>query len=163
MIRIAGRGGRIVNVAAAAVSLLAASFALGGCAVVRNALGTHDSACFRALPVADGAVREAGRFAGLKYTTVGDLEDALRRAPGGVVVAPPGALDVSRGTGVCVVAFLAPHGPFQEGAVLDGWAPTGTTEGHFAIVVVRQSDLRVLATVVIEHEPIGFVRTFPRL
>lgn len=147
--------------AVAGAVAIAVAGALGGCTIVRNSLGTHDSACFKALPAADGAVHSAGHFSGLRYTTIGDLESAVRHTPGGGGGAPPpGGLELPRRTGVCVVAY---NGHFQTGAVLDGWSPTGVHAGHFAIVLVRQSDLKVLATVVMEHEPLRFIRTFPRL
>jgi hypothetical protein len=154
--------GIVMSRACAGIAMVVAVAAgVGGCAVARNGLGTHDSACFKSLPAAHDAVHAEGHFAGMRYTTLGDLETALARAPGGVAVASPDRLaDVPRRTGVCVVSY---HGLYHPGAVLDGWSPIGVHAGHIAIVIVRQSDLHVLATVVIEHEPLGFTRTFPRL
>jgi hypothetical protein len=144
-----------------AAVMIAVVAGLGGCAVARNGLGNHDSACFKALPAAHQAVHSRGHFAGLHYTTLGDVETALEHSPGGVTVIAPDRLgDLSRRTGVCVVSY---HGKFDTGAVLDGWSPIGVHSGRIAVVIVRQSDLHLLSTVVIEHEPIGFTRTFPRL
>lgn len=157
------RRDRLAALIVAGVALLGVTGGLGACTIVRNGLGTRVSVCFKSLPAANTAVHAAGRFAGMRYTTIGDLEDYLRHSPGGVVVAPPGALQLPRRTGVCVVAFHAYHGRFAAGAVLDGWAPTGNADGRYAMVIVRQSDLHVLATAVTEHEPAGFVRIYPRL
>ena len=61
----------------------------------------------------------------------------------------------------CLVAF---KGHFTASTVERGWAPEGGV-GRIAIVVVRQRDSSLLATVVLTHIPrqLIFAHVFPSL
>ena len=76
------------------------------------------------------------------------------------VVVPIALKDASR-VATCLVAFT---GRFTTSNVEKGWSPTGTA-GRIAIVVVRQHNLELLATVVLGRVPprLVFARVFPRL
>jgi hypothetical protein len=137
------------------VAVVTVTGLLGGCTAARNGLGTHDSACFRVYPEAVAAVHGHGRFAGERYLPPRALIIELHD------VAVPDALqDVSR-VATCLVAFT---GRFTASDVEQGWAPIGS-EGRIAIVIVRQRDLVLLATVVLNRIPprLVFAHVFPRL
>jgi hypothetical protein len=136
-----------------AVAALAAS--LGGCTASRNALGTHDSACFRVYPEAISAVHRHGRFAGERYLPPRALIIELHN------VQVPDALQDAARVATCLVAF---RGRFTAWNVERGWAPSGTA-GQIAIVVIRQRDLVLVATVVLGRIPprLVFAHVFPRL
>ena len=139
----------------ASVAVVAVTGLLGGCTAARNGLGTHDSACFRVYPEAVAAVHGHGRFAGERYLPPRALIIELHD------VAVPDALqDVSR-VATCLVAFT---GRFTASDVEQGWAPIGSA-GRIAIVIVRQRDLVLLATVVLNRIPprLVFAHVFPRL
>jgi hypothetical protein len=76
------------------------------------------------------------------------------------VVVPDALADASR-VATCLVAFT---GHFTASSVERGWAPNGGS-GRIAIVVVRQSNSVLLATVVLSHIPrrLVFAHVFPRL
>ena len=128
---------------------------LGGCTAARNGLGTRDSACFRVYPAATAAVHGHGRFAGERYLPPRALIISLHD-----VVVPEALQDASR-VATCLVAFT---GRFTTSNVERGWAPSGSA-GRIAIVVVRQRDLVLLATVVLGRIPprLIFAHVFPRL
>jgi hypothetical protein len=128
---------------------------LGGCAASRNSLGTHQSACFRVLPEALAAVHDHGHFSGEQYLAPRELIlDVHNRNV-------PKSLSSAAKVATCLVAFT---GHFQVSLVKRGWAPQGPS-GKYAIVVVRQRDLVLLATVVLRRIPrrLIFGHVFPRL
>jgi len=137
------------------VAIVTVTGLLGGCTAARNGLGTRDSACFRVYPEAVAAVHGHGRFAGERYlpprSLIIDLHD---------VVVPDTLQDAAR-VATCLVAF---EGHFTTSNVKLGWSPSGLT-GRTAVVVIRQRDLVLLATVVLGHIPrsLVFARVFPRL
>ena len=128
---------------------------LSGCATPRNGLSTHNSLCFRVYPEAMAAVHDRGRFAGERYLPPRALIIELHH----VVV--PNALKHASKEATCLVAFT---GHFTDSNVERGWAPSGG-KGRIAIVVVRQRDLVVLATVVLGRVPprLVFAHVFPKL
>jgi hypothetical protein len=73
---------------------------------------------------------------------------------------PDSIADASR-VATCLVAFT---GHFKASSVKRGWGPMGE-EGRIAIVIVRQRDLVLLATVVLGRIPprLIFAHVFPRL
>ncbi|MGD0984012.1 MAG: hypothetical protein ABSA65_09380 [Acidimicrobiales bacterium] len=137
------------------VAVVTVTALLGGCATARNGLGTRVSACFRVYPEAVAAVHGHGRFAGERYLPPRALIIELH----GVVV--PDALQDASRVATCLVAFT---GRFTTSDVEQGWAPMGSP-GRIAIVIVRQRDLVLLATVVLNRIPphLVFARVFPRL
>jgi hypothetical protein len=101
------------------------------------------------------AVHGHGRFAGERYLPPRALIIELHN-----VVVPDALQDASR-VATCLVAFT---GRFTTSNVERGWAPSGSA-GRIAIVVVRQRDLVLLATVVLGRIPprLVFASVFPRL
>ncbi|MGA3353306.1 MAG: hypothetical protein ABSD85_09000 [Acidimicrobiales bacterium] len=140
---------------AALAAVLALAGLLSGCTASRNALGTHDSACFRVLPEALAAVHHHGHFEGERYLPPRALILDLHW------VAVPKALEVPPRVATCLVAFT---GHFTASGVERGWSPTGK-KGRYAIVIVRQRSLVLLATVVLVRIPpkLIFGHVFPRL
>ena len=128
---------------------------LGGCTATRNGLGTHDSACFRVLPEALAAVHRHGHLAGERYLPPRALILNLPKT-----TVPDSLADASK-VATCLVAFT---GHFKASSVERGWAPSGRA-GRIAIVIVRQHDLVLLATVVLVRIPhrLVFAHIFPRL
>lgn len=136
-------------------AILALAGTVSGCTASRNDLGTHDSACFRVLPEALAAVHDRGHLAGERYLPPRELIVSLSH-----VVVPDALVDASK-VATCLVAF---RGNFTSSNVEKPWAPTGDT-GRIAIVIVRQRDLMLLATVVLGRIPprLVFAHVFPRL
>jgi len=128
---------------------------LAGCTASRNGLGTHDSVCFRVIPKAVAAVEGHGHFAGVRYLPPRTL---FLDMPG--VSEPDSLSDVAR-VATCLVAF---KGHFTVATVKRGWAPQGGA-GRIAIVIVRQRDSALLATVILVRVParLVFAHVFPKL
>ena len=143
-----------VKLAALAV-VMAVCALLGGCTASRNGLGTHDNVCFRVYPEALAAVHDHARLVGERYLPPRAL---IVQMPG---VAVPDALTDASRVATCLVAFT---GHFMASEVRRGWAPRGRS-GRIAIVVIRQRDLVVLSTVVLNRIPphLVFARVFPKL
>ncbi|HLX87960.1 MAG TPA: hypothetical protein VKR22_05850 [Acidimicrobiales bacterium] len=139
--RRAGLAGR-----AGLAALAVASVALSGCVSPRNALGTTSSQCYRAVPVASEAVHDRGRLAGVRLVGQKELDrhprmiDLLTSRVGGQVHQ------------VCVISF---HGQFRLDGVERpaGPAPSGGS-GPVAVVVVSVPQNRLVATFVVEREPL---------
>jgi len=122
---------------------------LSGCAAPRNTLGTNSSPCFRALALAEDAVHDRGAFAGVRliaYSTLAKqhprLEAALR------------ARSSTRLHNVCLVSYRGTFRPSQVKRPAGKAPPSGV--GHFAIVVVSTPQNQLLATFVLEKEPVRF-------
>ena len=128
------------------VAVMTVTGLLGGCTAARNGLGTHDSACFRVYPEAVAAVHRHGHFAGERYLAPRALIIGLHD-----VVVPDAVQDASR-VATCLVAFT---GRFTVTDVAQGWAPFASA-GPIAIVIVRQQDLVLLATVVLDGSRPGW-------
>jgi hypothetical protein len=154
--RLRARRARVLGRVFASLAIVVASAgAIGGCTASRNELGNHDNACFRVLPEALAAVHHRGDFAGERYLAPRALIVQLHN-----VVVPDALADASK-VATCLVAFT---GRFSVSDVKRGWSPTGSS-GRIAIVVVRQRDLVLLATVVLGRIPprLVFAHVFPRL
>jgi hypothetical protein len=138
----AGTGRRL---AAAAAALVVGAAALGGCASVRNELGTPDSLCYIALPKAVSAVHHHGHLFGVRLVTVASLEHraprlyrAARQAPGKKVGQ------------VCLVAF---SGTFLAGHVEH---PVGRSSGRLAVVELGYPSKHLFATLLVRRFPLPF-------
>lgn len=141
--------------------VLVAGVVVGGCTSARNDLGPHQSSCFRVLPAAEKAVAGRGRLAGVKYLSADAFLASLRSLRHYSAVKLPPALESAARSSVCLVAY---QGEFTTADVKDGWSPRrGTSSGAFAIVVVRQSDDELLATVILRRAPLRLARVFPSL
>jgi hypothetical protein len=149
-----GRPARRALPSLLALSLLLAGTA--GCTAARNLLGTRISPCFRVLPAAQSAVGERPNggpepiFIGIQWLSANSLVRAVKKVPG-ASAPPPAPLVNEHHRGVCAVAF---RGAVSPSGSIEPWVPAPVA-GKFAIAVVRQSDSRVLATVVLARLPPG--------
>ncbi|HVA02831.1 MAG TPA: hypothetical protein VMU64_03710 [Acidimicrobiales bacterium] len=119
-----------------------------GCTAARNTLGTNSSPCFHALALAADAVHDQGVFAGVRLVSDASLAkhgrmEALIRARSSTPL-----------HSLCLVAY---RGTFRLSQVLHpaGRMPSSGV-GHFAIVVVSTPQNKLLATFVLEKEPVRF-------
>jgi hypothetical protein len=133
---------RRLGLALSATALLAVLAT--GCTSVRSSLGTSDSSCFRAIPVANTAVHSRGRFVGAHLFTESKLHST---APKLVSALTADGLTVHT---VCVVAF---EGTFSATGVSH---PLGRSTGKLAVVVASSPANKVLATVIFGKAPLHF-------
>jgi hypothetical protein len=124
------------------------SVALAGCTTARNTLGTNASACFEALPVAEDAVHDNGRLAGVHLESLTDAGAELHLRRDLAVRAGPAVHDV------CVVSYRGVYGAGQVQRPL-GTLPAGGI-GHYAIILVSKPQNKLLATVLRLTQPIRF-------
>jgi len=126
------------------VSCVLAAGALAGCTSVRSDLGTSDSSCYIALPVAARAVGPHGRLIGVHLVTLGALR---RRAPEifDALTGQPAA-----DQRVCLVAFA---GSFTSGSVSK---PLGLPSGTTAVVVSKIPSNALIGTVIIHGASLRF-------
>lgn len=128
----------MVGAAVAVVSALAA------CTTARNSLGTTNSSCYEALPLAASAVHHRGILLGVRLADVSSLRTTRR-----VHLAA-----ISEGTSVRRVCLVAYRGHFEGSAVVK---PIGRPRrGPLAIVVLEFPHVKLLGTVVIRHVPVRF-------
>jgi hypothetical protein len=121
---------------------------LSGCTAARDTLGTNSSPCFHALAKAADAVHDKGVFSGVRLvsdTTLAKLhrvESVLKQRSSTPL------------HNVCLVAY---RGDFRLSQVSRpaGKGPASGV-GHFAIVVVSTPQNDLLATFVLEKEPVRF-------
>lgn len=137
-----GRPRRRAVVAAATV-VLAAS--LSGCTAARNVLGTSDSSCFVALPVAAAAVHGHGRQLGVRLVNVSSLHRGAT-SPLGRLIHSSG----NRESRVCLVAFA---GKFTSSSVAK---PAGRPSAQVAVVVIGYPDRTLLGTLLTRLTPLHF-------
>jgi hypothetical protein len=134
-------------VAALAAAWLGAA-TLAGCTSARNTLGTNSSLCYRALAVARDAVHNKGQFAGVRLVKVSALTHYphLRSELTARSGTPP--------RDVCLVSY---RGRFRLDQVdrPAGSVPAGGV-GRFAVVAVSVPRNALMATVVLEREPVRF-------
>jgi predicted small secreted protein len=134
------------------LALLLAGTSLASCTAARNGLGTDVSQCFRVLPAARAAAGTSSKFDGVRSLQAGALLRAVSAASDqGRPPAPPARLAAVAHASSCLVAF---RGTFRLAGVTHGWAPA---PGPYlnAIVVVRQSNGDLVATVLFRRLPRG--------
>jgi hypothetical protein len=124
------------------------SLALAGCTSARDTLGTNASACFEALAVAEDAVHDNGRLAGVHLVSFADVGTELHLARELAARAGPSVHDV------CVVSY---HGTYGAGQVQGplGPLPAGGI-GHYAIILVSKPQNKLLGTVIRLTQPLRF-------
>lgn len=140
-----GRLGSLI--AAAAVTL--GTVGLSGCAAPRDTLGTNSSPCFRALALAEDAVHDRGAFAGVRLVGYSTLVKQHPRLEAALT-----ARSSTRLRNVCLVSYRGTFRPSQVSRPAGKAPPSGV--GHFAIVVVSTPQNQLLATFVLEKEPVRF-------
>ncbi len=121
---------------------------LSGCTAARDTLGTDSSPCFHALAIGADAVHDRGVFKGVRLLSVNKvakdhrLETVLKER------------STTRLHNVCLMAYNGSYRPSQVRRFA-GKAPDSGV-GHFAIVAVSTPQNVLLATFVLEKEPVRF-------
>jgi hypothetical protein len=124
------------------------SLSFTACTAARNTLGTNSSPCFRSLALAEDAVHERGIFTGVRLVAA----SSLARIHGVEVVLSQRSH--TRLHNLCLVSY---RGTFRPDQVKQGAGPVPPAgEGHFAIVVISTPQNVLLATFVLEKEPVRF-------
>ena len=121
---------------------------LSACTAARDTLGTNSSPCFRALALAKHAVHDRGTFTGVRLVKV----SGLRTLPH--LQATLEQRSSTRLHNVCLVSYRGTYTPDQVERPAGKTPPAGT--GHIAIVVVSTPQNLLLATFVLQHEPVRF-------
>ena len=124
------------------------SLTVAGCTSARDTLGTNSSPCFKALALSADAVHDRGKFAGVRLLSASTIkkiprvDDVLSRRSS------------TRLHNVCAVAYSGTFRPSQVKRPAGRVPASGV--GHFAIVVVSTPQNVLLATFVLEKEPVRF-------
>jgi hypothetical protein len=137
------KGRRVIVVAGVAVAAVLAT----GCTTARNDLGTSDSSCYRALPVATKAVGGHGRLLSVQRSSMAALRHQAPHLLADVRIAEPSS------QAVCVIAF---QGQFTSTSVSD---PHGRSSGREAVVVTTTPSVHLLGTFVSSHSPFRLGRS----
>jgi hypothetical protein len=137
-------GRRAWRIGAVALAVLG-SVALTACTSVRNDLGTSDSGCYVALPVATAAVGHQGHLRGVRLVEVSSLRGHASRLYRAATSVPGPKIEH-----VCLVAYT---GHFDADAVTQ---PIGQPQGVLAVVEIEYPDNRLVATLLIAHPPLSF-------
>jgi hypothetical protein len=121
---------------------------LAGCTAARDTLGTNSSPCFRALALAADAVHDRGVFTGVRlvsdstFAKVHGIEAIIERR------------SATRLHNVCLVSYKGDYRATQVRRFAGKIPISGV--GHFAIVVVSTPQNVLLATFVLQKEPVRF-------
>ena len=142
----AGRMGAIAVVALGMLSLSA-------CTAARDTLGTNSSPCFRALALAADAVHDRGVFTGVRLVSVSSLAK-LHHVDLHHVEQMLSQRSSTRLHNLCLVSYRGTFRPDQVKQPAGPLPPSGV--GHFAVVVVSNPQNVVLATFVLQKEPVRF-------
>jgi hypothetical protein len=137
-------GRRAWRIGAVALAVLA-SVVLTACTSVRDDLGTSDSGCYVALPVATAAVGHQGHLRGVRLVDVSALRGHASRLYRAATSVPGPKIEH-----VCLVAYT---GHFDADTVTQ---PIGQPQGVLAVVEVEYPDNRLVATLLIAHPPLSF-------
>jgi hypothetical protein len=128
---------------------LVVGVALAGCTTPKSALGVSSlSPCFRTLPAAHQAVREKGKFLGVRYLTVAQINADLKhtRQLSDALRSPL----ASAKSAVCAVGY---EGEFSASAVEKPWPP-GRGSGKDALVLVNVKSNKVFGTILLSRPPL---------
>ena len=142
-----GRPGWFRRVGVVAAIALGSSW-LSGCTAARDTLGTNSSPCFHALALAADAVHDRGVFTGVRLVSDTTLAK-LHRVE--AVIKHRSSTPLHN---VCLVAYRGSYRPSQVQRVAGKVPASGV--GHFAVVVVSTPQNDLLATFVLEKEPVRF-------
>jgi hypothetical protein len=142
--RAVSRARRLGAMAAVALGTLS----LTGCTAARDTLGTNSSPCFRALALAADAVHDRGAFTGVRLVSASSLAKLQR------VDKVLSQRSRTRLRNLCLVSYRGTFRPDQVKEPAGPIPPSG--EGHFAVVVVSTPQNVVLATFVLQKEPVRF-------
>jgi hypothetical protein len=125
-------------------ALALGGLSIGGCAAVRNELGTASSGCYVDLALATHAVHHRGHLRGVRLVTVASL------APHAPLLFDAAEVNGKRLAQVCLVAF---GGRFTSAGVE---RPIGEQAGHLAVVELGYPHRRLLATLLVARPPLSF-------
>lgn len=134
-----------------AAGVFAASLGLGGCTAEKDVLGSKESVCFSAIPLARSLVGKKAIFAGVRYLGPLSLVRSIERAQHRRVAPPVGMREMGHHA-ACLVAY---RGTLSPRVLTTGWRP-GAGPYRFAIIVIRLRDHRLLAEVLLHRPPLGF-------
>jgi hypothetical protein len=140
-------GGRLRLVLVGA-ALALGTVGAGGCTSARNTLGTNSSPCFRALALAADAVHDRGTFAGVRLAPASTLAKFHHL---NLVLTERSTTPLHN---VCLVSYRGMFRLSEVSKPAGRVPPSG--QGHFAIVVVSTPQNRLLATFVLERQPLRF-------
>ncbi len=135
----------------AALICVASASGLSGCTSVRNGLGTRDGICFSALPAARELAGSEATFAGVRYLPPESLVASVDRVTHRHITLPPSLERVSRQP-ECIVAF---SGATSVRLLPTTWRPEEGAD-KYTVIVVRQSDDRVLGVAAFPGPPLRF-------
>jgi len=136
------------------LSVLALCVVCSSCTSPRNTLGSSVSPCFRALGVAEQAIKHRGHFDGVQEVSRDALRRALSRNRPKAILLPPDV--ANKMSPLCVVLY---KGRFSASRVEYPWPP-GVLVGRFAIIAVSLQKDRVQATILVERVPLHFGHLF---
>lgn len=140
---------------AVVMALLVLAVAAGGCTSVRNGLGRRESICFASLPAARQVVGKEATFAGVRYLSpVAVRKDLLRIEHH--LTPLPAALSRLDHKAMCLVAY---RGRFRRDIDSLVWRPRPGPYG-FAIVVVRQTNQKVLGVLLLRRVAVRFAKLY---
>ena len=133
---------------ATVVAVVAGGAVLGACTSPRNALGTTANQCYQALPVAADAVHERGSLQGVMIIDARKLSPTSRLRS---------VLAVQANSPVRTVCAFSYRGVYRTDQVERplGRGPAGST-GTYAVVMVSSPQNQLLATFVLDHQPLRF-------
>jgi hypothetical protein len=118
------------------------------CTAARDTLGTNSSPCFRALALAEDAVHDRGVFTGVRLVSALSLAKLPR------VDKVLAQRSRTRLHNLCLVSYRGTFRPDQVKQPAGPVPPSG--QGHFAVVVITNPQNVLLATFVLEKEPVRF-------
>lgn len=124
--------------------LVLGALGLGGCASVRNDLGTVSSGCYVDLALASHAVHHHGRLRGVRLVPVASLR------PHEPLLFDAAEVRRKRLGQVCLVAF---GGQFHSDLVDH---PIGEPTGKLAVVELGYPNRKLLATLIVTRPPLAF-------
>lgn len=145
-----GAGRRLL---AAAIALAAGGAVLAGCTSTHDVLGSGASPCFKAVAVARLALHRTGRFSGVRPlagTALGPALDSYQ--PGSA-----GGLAFGPRTALCLVAYRGSY----DASRLEHVLRPGPSSATLAVVIVRQRDEQVVATILVDHPARSLARVLP--
>ncbi|MCU1488749.1 MAG: hypothetical protein JWM85_154 [Acidimicrobiaceae bacterium] len=148
---------RSFKVLSGSAAIAVASVLASACTSPRDVLGPKESPCYRAVAVAHLAVEGAGRFSGVRQLDGKSLLMALSADR----IAHPGVPQRIRANkdALCLVAY---RGHFSASRVRSPWR-VGTKPATYAVVLVTESDSKVVATLLLGRPPVRLTRFLPPL
>jgi hypothetical protein len=134
-----------------AIAVALGTLSFSGCTAARDTLGTNSSPCFRALALAADAVHDRGVFTGVRLVSASSLAK-LHRPDFQRVEQLLSQRSRTRLHNLCLVSYRGTFHPDQVKQPAEPVPLSGV--GHFAVVVVSTPQNEVLATFVLEKEPV---------